>query len=822
MVNANWPLTVTSVAFSTDPFDGAATPTFVDLSLRCWEFSAAVGRQYELDIVQAGDASFVFSDKDEVLNPTNPAGTYYPNVVPYRQIIDQAMWPPAPVGAATNLLPGQLTPVIDPSFESYTNGQSLPVILTSGSGVAPTVTTTNPQQGTKCLTYNVTSGAGTSGVGVTVACIPGQQYTSSFYVRQTAVNTTQVFINGGASGTSTAATGAYVRLSVTWTATRPTHQMWVASFTTSNSGTVNVDALQHEPGGAATTFATSGPVIYGNFGGFVERWPSKWNHYGLYGVCEVNAVDGFAILAGQFLGTEVRNSTLGKLPDFYWPLSEPQGATTFAEVSGHGGPSLTRYDTVGGTGANCEPGTATNISGDPSGTGVKLTTSPGPTQTSILQTGFATASSFSAPALTTTVACWVTRGPTTTGKSTQLWALGLTKSIVTIPPGWAWLQSVDQGGGVIDLTLFYRAGSTNGLAVLISDVWQDNLPHLYVATFSVVANTVTGTLYIDGAQVGTGSLALTGTPVYGWDLLELGALVSPVVRGPGTYNTNPNTYAHFALWNRILSNVELADLWNAGQGYPNENSGARVTRYLSYNWVGGTAIDTGQSSMGVSDLANDTSVLDAILNVTLTEGGLSFVDDTGTITFFSRNRRFTNTTAKWAFGEAESPYQPDIAYDYDPTLIFNDTAVTRSGGVTAVGGTFTTRQASWKKYGKRSYSATINVASDLETQDRADWVFFTHKDPLQRIASLTLKPSANPALWPVCLGLSLGDRAIVKRRTTAGYTMSSDYFIERIEQHRSPTEWTFSFQLSPAPASGQPLILNNATYGTLDAWPLGY
>ncbi len=831
MVNPNWPLTVTSVAFNADPFDATATPTFVDTSSRVREFEAQAGRQYELDTMQAGEATLTVSDKDEAFNPTNPSSTYYPNVLPYRQICDQAMWPPAPIGAAVNLLPGQLSPVVDPTFESYTSGAGVSWVLATGTGVTPTVTTSNPQQGTKSLTYTVTSGAGTSGVGLAVTTIPGQQYTASLYLRQTAANSTQIFINGGAGGTSTATTGSYVRLSVTFTATRPTHQLWVASFTTSSNSTVNVDAIQVEPGASASTFSSAaGPVIYGNFAGYVERWPKTWNHQGMYGMAQITAVDGMAVLAGQFLGTELHNAVVSKTPDYYWALSEQDGSTSFAETSGNQGPALTRLDGPFGPAPTFAPGTDAATPGDPGGTGVKVDTAGVSANVagSVMQAGFtpdATKIAIGGPLpinwsiafVFAHTAPLLAQGEfmVSTGSPTDATLVSVTTQVTS---------GVQQ---LLFASTYLPAGSVafGSASITLTDLWADAKPHLYVVTGTVTTTTVSMTVWIDGVQVGTRSSAVSSGPAslaetQTW--IQVGGYIWQYQTNVGASTPN-GVYSHVAVWNRAVSSTEVADLTNAFKGYPAENSGARVARYLGYNWIGGTAIDTGQSNLGVSDLAGNTSVLDAVQAVALSEGGQAFVDETGTITFQSRSRRFLNTTAKWSMGEQESQYEPDIAYDYDPTLIFNDPEVTRSGGSTVVGGTLAVRQASWKRYGKRSYTITVNLATDLETQDRANWIFYTHKDPKQRLSTLTLKPSANPALWPVCLGLQISDRATVKRRTAAGYTMASDYFVERIEQRRVPGEWTFTLQLSPAAATGQPWILGDATYGQLDvSCVLGY
>jgi hypothetical protein len=817
--NPNWPLTVTQVAFNAG-LNFAGPPTWTDLTSRMWSFGCGRGRQYELDQVQAGLGRVVLADRDEYLNPANTSSPYSPNVLPYRQIMMQAQWPPAPVGAATNLLSGQ---GIDPSFESYPAASSLPWVLTSGTGVTPTVVAANPQQGTKSLTYNVAAGGGTSGVGLAVTCIPGQQYTSSLYVRQVAANTTQVFINAGPAGSTTTTTGAYVRLTLTWTATQPTHQLWVASFGTSLSGAVNVDAIQHEPGAAVTAFATSGPTIYGVHRGFVERWPSRWNHNGMYGYAEITTVDGFAALAANKLHTEYRNMLLAKKPSLWWTLSDGSDATAWAETSGNNGPALTRQDLPGDPAAGpinpvtFTSGTDVSIAGDPGATGVTISYADGAEQHPIttIQTGqngkpkirvnaTGTVAAFS-------VALWASWAPMFT--NTAGYFLTMFDDAYTCAFDLGWNRNVG-GGGMFRPQIETLAG-TFGPATYDVTAYSDNKPHLIVATVDIAVAGTTVKLYIDGTLVATSPAdpnpALHKQP-NPYTQIILGALATPSTGH--TYAGLPGAvYNNLAIWGaRALSAQDVTDLWTASKGYPDETSGARIGRYLGGNYNGPIAIDTGQSTMGVSNLAEDTGLLDACQAVTLSENGNFWVDGDGTLTFVARTRRYLATTSQFTFGEQENPYEDDIAYDYDATLIYNDVSVQQSAGTNAAAFDATSQT----NYGPRSYQRQTNVASGLETIDAATWILATHKDPHQRISTLTIKPSHNPTLWPVALGAEIGQRVTVKRRTTAGLTMSADYFIEQISHSQKPDEWTVSFQMSPA-IGYQVGLFNDATYGQFNS-----
>jgi hypothetical protein len=811
-VVAGWrPDLAFQVAFVGDPNDATSTPAWTDLTTRLRSASGLTrGRQYELDQNQAGAPTFVLDDVDEYLNPGNPQSPYAPNVVPYRQVLFQAMWPNGGTGNLLNA--GMQGTVVDPSLESYTVGTTPSWVLTVGTGVSPTVSTTNPQQGTKCLTYAVTAGAGESGTGLTIPCIPGRQYTDTIYVRQTAANTTQIFIDGGAAGTSTSTINAYVRLSVTYTATQPTHKLWVASFTTGTSGTVNIDAIQHEPGGGASAFTASGPVIYGVWRGYVERWPSTWDHAGYRGRCEITCVDAFGPLNKIALWTEYRNAVLAKTPNYYWPLNEPSGSTTFAEASGNSGPSLLRYDSKYGPAATFTPGSSTAIAGDPSGVGLLINSGATTSNTplTIVQTGLYGA--------TPTISV---------GAATYPWAIT-----------WAWWIKHDTQPPSTGIPIFGKIADPGFTAAVadweiisgspstlqfnltsVTDTWGgDGKYHLYVGVRTASASGFVDTLYVDGTQVATTTTAGNFATAVN-TTIEFGANINLTFNRQGLINA---TYAHTAVWNRALSAGEITDLWNAGKGYAGETSGARASRYLTYSWTGPTIIDTGLSVMGASNLAAGTKTLAAAQDVTTTENGNFWVDARGNTTFASRSRRYLATTSTYTFGEradlGELPYQEGVGFDFDPTLVYDRVTVANSGGITAVASS----SAATKKYFPNDYSATINVQNNDEAIDHANYLLNQHGAPSQRVASITLDPAGNPNLWPVVLSLEVGTRDTVKRRATAanggaGLTMSGDFFAEQISHDSIDMEagtWLTTLMQSPVDLN-QVGILDDTTYGRL-------
>jgi hypothetical protein len=643
--------------------------------------------------------------------------------------------------------------------------------------------------------------------------------------------------NGTINGTSTVTTLTWVRLSASFVATSPWHVLSVSTVGAVVGGQVYLDAIQHEPGFVTPSpWSRYGPTIYGTFTGFVERWPSTWNHQGTYGIKQLTCVDAFAPMARQDLLTEYRNSVMAKTPAYYWPLSSAQGTTSFTDISGNNGSVLSVKPAAAGAGAgSVTAGTVTNIVGDPSGAGIVVagaTSGNGNTGVGLATSGLT---------------------PLAVGSNTATWAVTIS-AWIKITDATTWLEALvlrnpTLGAGGSRPTLFVGklapstgyvmyASSTAGTAYSTpptTSQFADGLYHHFVAVWSLSANTMDLILYVDGLiSNGTfGSTTATtqfgsATPEFRLTWAEIAGYFEDAGLGTGQAIGMQGSYAHVAIWNRGLSSTEIADLYAAGAGYPGEASGTRIARYQGYHYMSPTVTETGSSVLGVSQLAGGAAVLDASQAVVTSENGVLYVDGRGFVSFQSRGHRYLETAAKWVFGErtelGEIPYMTNIALDFDPTQVYNDVQVTNTpGSAITYGGTAVQKAASQLSYGKRTYSRTVNVQSALEAQDAADWLATGHFDAHQRMQSLTINPGANPAIFHAAMAIRIGDRVTVNRRTSMGWVNSADFFIERIEHARGPGKWQVTYQMSPFTATRQPWILDDPTYSVLDSTTvLGY
>lgn len=683
----------------------------------------------------------------------------------------------------------------------------------------------------QAVRWGTAAGTTPQGAGLDATVMPGRQYTASVYVFPLTPSTQEIAVDGAGPGTSTALPLVWTRLSVTFTATQPIHAVTVQTSGSVIPGGVYADDVQVEEAAAATTFTATGSAVYTVFRDFVERWPSSWKYRGYVGLADITCVDAFAALQSATLNTEYVMALLSMAPDYYWPLSEGSGSTMWAEGSGNNGPFLAENSSKYGAGTLPSSGTSIDIVGSPSTTGVTLVqgSAVGANCTGTFITcgpvagtpGVLFPSSIGATTFSVTASIWYQAVLPRTAEVQML------IQVVTFAPNDTFLlmpicvfvntdgslavQLIANGSGI-----YVVAGSAGA--------YDDGLPHLVVALGTqTVGGTSTVTLYVDNVLVATAS-ASTATIGY---LSTPATNVQIGARNDGSGYTQQlgGVVAQAALWSRALTADEINTLWLAGgEGFSGETSGTRVARYLSYTYAGATSVDTGQSIMGPATVSANTKALAAIQGVTASENGNFWVDAEGEPEFAARTRRYLELTSTVTFGEdtegGETPYQEDIAYSVDPTLVRNDVRVTQSGGIIAVGGTQAAILASQAINFVQSFQRTIDVLDPNEVQDAANYIFNQFSTARQRVESVTIDPASWPTVWPVVLGLEIGDRVTVTRRAKAanagaGFSMTGDFFVEQISHDNidmAAGTWLTTLLLSPVDLS-QVGLFDNDTYG---------
>jgi hypothetical protein len=245
--------------------------------------------------------------------------------------------------------------------------------------------------------------------------------------------------------------------------------------------------------------------------------------------------------------------------------------------------------------------------------------------------------------------------------------------------------------------------------------------------------------------------------------------------------------------------------------FAGDSTDQRYARILTYaGYTGPSSIQTGVTrSMGPM-VTSGQDALSALADIVITENGAHYVDRQGIVTFRSRGSRYNATSAVYTFGENEAagefPYE-QAELDFDPTHLANIVQVTQ----TSTSQVFTAADStSQTNYFPRTMQRDVNATSALECLDAANYLVSRYKNPLSRVSTLKLHPSANPALWPVCLGLELGTRVRIMRRPMGAPAIQIDAFVEQIAWSVDDKGEAF-VTLQCSPIDPQP-------YGEFAAW----
>nr|WP_237694810.1 hypothetical protein [Streptomyces sp. SID5468] len=794
---------------------------YVDLSDRTRRAtSTARGRQYELDQIRAGEASLELADPDGGLDPTNRTGPYSGHIAPYQPYRKRAAWPPTrnlltQTQATGGDLGGQQLGPIDSS-------RTGPAILTQTDASGGSfVATASAWRGGTVMQFSVTSAAKT-GQWIMWTCQtavePGQTYTTTIQVRNITAGTTVAVqpayffwdVTAGSGTTYSvapttltgASTAGWTPLSATVTAPANAAYMSVgvqAAAAPSAACFVQMDDWMLNTGATVCPWECPGnwePI----YAGYMERWSTQWELSGTYGIVSPAGVDAMALLSQVVLQETITEEVQQHHARFLYTLGDPQTSTAAADALG-GNPSAPVAEGAlgGGTVAFGTSITALSPQGTfagATGTVVNISNlSPGSSinaGASFLDLGQAGITGPATLSWTRMIAFRFTAANNPSSVSTMWGCIG--KVYVTRLHTYLAFQINASGAFQLNVN-----GITSQGAYAVPGNAADGNWHLAIVSWDNATPQLA--INLDGqTTVWTGGLLSNSNPA--------GLLVSDTI---GAFADPGNGYLSSGNWQgdlafagefpTALSTSDMNTIYTAWRtAFAGEPSGVRYQRILSYAGYQGLAqVQTGlTTSIGPARLAGEDA-LSCLQSVVDTENGEHFADRAGTITFRARSARYNSINPAYTFGEraemGEWPYT-DCQLDYDPTHLANLVTVTQTstGQVCAVQDT--TSQAA---YFPRTLTRSIDPTSPLECLDAANYLLSRYKTPLTRVSTLVLDPSANPALWPVCLSLELGMRIRINRRPPGAAPITLDVFIERIQvDMRDDGEATWRLQCSPA------------------------
>lgn len=545
--------------------------------------------------------------------------------------------------------------------------------------------------------------------------------------------------------------------------------------------------------------ATWSGTTYNLFTGYIERYESEWDFSGFLGRRTLQCVDALALLNRRTFASIVRETILAYSPTTYIPLGDAAGSTTASAWDG------SRTYSLQNVGAFAAPYGALTFG----------TTSPAGSWDSGTWATFTPGNAANAKIVAT---------PAVTGSTfTVMFAFKTTNALSNVAEVWSQADSnsipvptdLHIGGGLVGAGV-QTGPSTSASLYTTSVAFNDGKAHVV----ALVCSPGSCILYYDGVSVATA--AATATPTGG--VSGLGSDYYGLSSYPW-----PGSIGHFAMWQgTALTGPQVATISAAiTYGLAGDTTDARVTRALNAApWTGyGSSIDGGNSAESAC-LWNGLTVKQVMQQSAVTEGGAAWVDAAGKVRFSSRGTIRGTTGSGSTFGEnvsgGEFPYQGDgnLLFSKDPTKIANQVTVTNANGTIG----YSTISASVTSYGPSGLAISTDFNDTTSPKNAADWYANLYSQAIQRVERVVLDPASYNALWPVVLGLELFQVVTLTRRPSSGASvMSARYTVQRIEHDVdfSAGKWLTSLWLAPA-ALTQALVLDDATFGSLDNYPLSY
>ena len=798
--NPAWPRMDEAVSFSSGPNSTMPAPFWASMIGRTeGTWTSQRGRQYELDQVQTGQVTTTFRNDDGAFDASNTASPYYPKVTPLRAYRRRAQYP-----RSANLLTQDQATAFYSTRGAYT-GSDLPHWIAGASGpsfttsIGPHDATTNeyvlglyqtssmPLRSLEVFGWSVTpgqiySGQATgflSGAGV----LPSRLLLEWYDATGSIIGT----VNGAAA----TLTGSDALMTVTGTAPADACGASLAFTSTGPSAggscSAHLRAIQLEASGSASSWVLPG-VWFDMFTGYIERFPQAWDTGGTYGTTDPKAIDAYGYLSQRTLLSPGYMEVLAMNPAFFYPLDEPAGNGSFADLTANRPTMPVRlYPWAGEALATTFLAGQALSGGIPqgiSGPVAQFQTPPAHPYMPGLDLGSTVPGPVGPP--TTSGWCRFVGFRTTTDVYTQvIW--GAVDSADQNALGLGLYPSTGQLGiTLLNSGVVYPPGGLHGGP----DVYDGNY-HLGAAVMSEDGTTLS--LWLDGVLIATNTesvdvrptLDATSTENYGLFISGLGGIPQQNFFGwltfVGGFDYEPSPDQMVALYSAFQY---------AGSGMGTASSGTRFADILRWGrWAGATRIDnpaTGTTRRyGPStDLlaaagSTGTDVVTALQAVAVTDNGESFVDKSGAARFTSRGARY-NKTPVLTFGEdkdaGEIPYTT-TGLDNDPTHLANDVALTQ----VSTGLTFRKLdQASIDEYGDVPLTNNINTLDVDEIRAQQTYILATEAVPLQRIQTLVIDVSTNPDVWPDILGLELGDCVKMMRRPPGAPVLAFVGFVEWI------------------------------------------
>ena len=196
--------------------------------------------------------------------------------------------------------------------------------------------------------------------------------------------------------------------------------------------------------------------------------------------------------------------------------------------------------------------------------------------------------------------------------------------------------------------------------------------------------------------------------------------------------------------------------------------------------------------------------------------GSSFSDgQTVTLTGSSLPSPFTTNVTYFIVNAAGPTFQLSTTVGGSPIAVTVSGSGTVSAMTSANGVTLTfASQSSIDTFNDQTLQQSTYLLDPDTVTDQGWWIVNT-TNPLNRVPTLVIDPSANPALWPVVFGVETGQAVQVHRRLGGTQEqLGGIYQVMSVSHQSGPRKWQTTLGLVPYP--GQVLTCDDPIRGVLD------
>lgn len=731
--------------------------------------SITPGASDEVSDIQAATASLTLDNSDGRFTAGLGTSPYSPNVVkncPLRILV---------TATAKNFI---TNPTFDVDDTDWEYGSVDPASVVGDA--------THVQAGAYAalITWS-TSGTGGIYQTIVYGLTIGQRYTASGYVWVPASGQpVRLQINDGlATGTASSTTGAFQRITVTWTATSASHAVQITTTASPPAAgkTVWLDSVQVEEGTSATTFDSAGAVVSGRHYGMVNEWPTRWK--GLYATATITATDTFKWLTRQpALQPMLVEEILQLGPISYYTLAEPADSTTVGDLSGQ--VTTTLSITQAGAGGTLAFAGSTG----PAGTGQSCPT-------------FTPASASAGKYLTADLGGQFQIDSGATYIVVEAWFQTSTTdrvicSLKSTTGDYQITFALDSATGHLAITSV--SPSTGSATVVFSTAsLADGAWH------QLVYNENGLNIYIDGVSYGPLSVA----SMHDLRLLAVGSSF-----GTRLWNGALSHVAVYTLQHSSTIGADAAAHYAAGStGFTGETADVRVPRlasYVNFDYVNiyGTTFDP-VASQG----EGGSTALDAMKEIEATESGRLFAErDEYAIAFQSRDLRYNPTSAfSLVYADLETD---DVGFEDDDQKIVNTVIASRPGGATQR----FVDDASRAKFGPyQPPDLNLLKTTDLKVSDAANWMISRYADPPPELREISIDAYSMPmatyqALLAANISTTFTVTGLPAQALSSTATCTVEGYVETIRQ----SSHLLAFHCSRA-YTDSVWVLDDPTYSVL-------